>query len=487
MRKGLLATSALFAFLCLGPAAADVAPKPGAPVPAVPDGFTMSIVATGLANPHNMVLGPDGYLWLTEQKAKRISRVNPKTGEIVVAVQIEDAVHSPGSQDGVLGIALHPDLLAGKGADYVYVSMTYAAGKPEPYPNATLIRRYTYDQSSQRLTSPVDIIKGLPSSHDHQSARLLIGPDRKLYYTIGDQGANQLAYLCTPNEAQVLPSADEVARADWRHYKGKLLRLNLDGSVPDDNPVIHGVKSHVYAWGFRNTQGMTFSPSGKLFSVNQGPNSDDTFNLIVAGGNYGWPNALGFRNDATYAYADFSSAKGGCAGLKDPALNGTQVPPEVPVVKQSEFSDPAYVAPLKTLFSLDAADVKEAFENPLCADKGLYYICWPTIAPSSVAYYAGGPNGIPGWEHSVLITSLKRGLLYHVRLDPSESVTIGEAVPMFRSLNRYREVVFGADGRTIYVATDTNGYGNTTNDAGSAAFKMQNPGSILAFTYSRPQ
>jgi quinoprotein glucose dehydrogenase len=86
----------------------------------------------------------------------------------------------------------------------------------------------------------------------------------------------------------------------------------------------------------------------------------------------------------------------------------------------------------------------------------------------------------------LLIASLKRGVLYHVRLDPSDSVTIGDAVPMFRSLNRYRDVVVAPGGRTIYVATDTEGYGLATNDAGSAAFKFENPGAILAFKYTGP-
>ena len=480
MRIWILIVATLTALTLACPAMPDVAPKPGTPVAPLPENFTMRVVATGLANPHNMVLGPDGYLWLTEQRAKRISRVNPTTGETVVAVDIADAVHTPGTQDGVLGIALHPDLLKGKGADYVYVSMTYAAGNPEPFPNATLIRRYAYDARTQKLSSPVDVIKGLPSSHDHQSARLLFGPDRKLYYSIGDQGANQLAYLCVANEAQLLPNAEEVAASDWRRYKGKILRLNLDGSIPDDNPAIHDVRSHVWAWGIRNTQGMTFSPGGKLFGVNHGPNSDDTLNLIVAGGNYGWPNVLGFRNDATYAYANFSAATGGCPHVRDPALNGTEVPPEVPVTKQSAFHDPNYVQPLKTLFSLDGADVEEAFRNPICGELRLFYICWPTIAPSSVAY---APSGIPGWEHSLIITSLKRGLLFRVKLDPTDSIPIGDAEPMFRSQNRYREVVFSADGRTIYVATDTVGYGLATNDSGSAASKFDDPGSILAFTY----
>jgi len=467
----------------LGPAAADTAPKPGTPVAALPANFAKKVVATGLANPHNMVLGPDGFLWVTEQITRRVVRVDPQNGAILVAIKIADAVYTKGSEDGLLGLALHPDFLKGKDADYVYVSMTYEAGTPEPFPNRTLIRRYTYDPKTQTLDSPVDILKGLPSSHKHQSARLLFGPDGKLYYSVGDQGANQLEYLCIPNEAQALPTQDEVTNGDWSNYKGKILRINPDGSIPTDNPILHGVRSHIYAWGIRNTQGMVFSPGGKLFSVNQGPNSDDTLNLIVAAGNLGWPNVLGFRNDFTYAYANFSAAEGGCEGLKDPAQNGKEVPSRVPVMRQSEFHDPNYVGPLKSLFAADPENLKTEFNNPVCADKNLYHVCWPTIAPSSVAYYSGLKAGAPGWEHSLLIASLKRGVIYRVRLDPTESVTVGDAEPMFRSHNRYREVVVAPDERTIYVAMDSEGYGLATNDRGSAAFKFENPGSILALVY----
>ena len=477
-----IACTAIF----IASADADTAPPPGATVATLPEHFSKRVVATGLSNPHNMALGPDGVLWVTEQVTRRVVRVDPKTGEVSVAVEIADAVHSKGSQNGLLGLALDPNLLKNLGEDYVYVSMTYAAATPAPFPNRTLIRRYTYDPETHTLGFPVDILEGLPSSHDHQSARLLFGPDGKLYYSIGDQGANEQEYLCVPNEAQVLPTEAEVKSGDWRAYKGKILRLNPDGSIPSDNPVIRGVKSHVFAWGIRNTQGMVFSPNGKLFSVNHGPNSDDTVNLIVAGGNLGWPNVLGYRNNLTYAYANFSAASGGCDGLEDPAQNGTEAPSQVPVTPQSDFHDSDYVQPLKTLFAADPDKLKSEFNNPVCADRGLYYICWPTIAPSSVAYYGGFRAGVPGWDHSLLVTSLKRGVLYRIRLDPIESVTIGDAEPLFHSQNRYREVVVAPDGRTIYVATDALGHGLATNDAGAAAFTLENPGSILAFTYDGP-
>jgi glucose/arabinose dehydrogenase len=74
-----------------------------------------------------------------------------------------------------------------------------------------------------------------------RSGRLRFGPDGKRWYTIGDQG-----------HVQELPSAEEVPTRDWTRYVGKILRLNLDGPIPDDNPMLAGVRSHIYAYGFRN-------------------------------------------------------------------------------------------------------------------------------------------------------------------------------------------------------------------------------------------
>lgn len=462
-----------------GPARAESPPPPPIKVPPLPDHFQKKVIATGFANPHNMVFGPDGQLWLTEQIGKRIIRVDPKSGKKTVIATVDDAVVSDKAQDGLLGLALHPDLLKNRGTDYVYVSLSYATGNGGDAPNRTAIRRYTYDAKTQKLGSPTDLVKGLASSHDHQSARLLFGPDQKLYYSIGDQGANQISYLCQPNQAQGLPTAAEVTASDWQHYRGKILRINLDGSVPADNPVIRGVKSHVFAWGIRNTQGMVFSPTGQLFATDQGPNTDDELNLILPGRNYGWPNVAGRKDDQGYAYANYSATEGGCKGVKDPALNGTSVPPGVPVQRESEWSDPDFAEPLKTLYSVDNGF---NFKNPVCADKELYYICWPTIAPSSIAYYQGGKSGIPEWGDSLLITSLKRGMLYRVQLS-KDGLPVGDAQPMFRSVNRYREVLVSPDGRTIYVATDIESSLGTTN-AGKPAAKFENPGAILAFKYT---
>ena len=96
-----------------------------------------------------------------------------------------------------------------------------------------------------------------------------------------------------------------------------MLRLNLDGSIPSDNPMIGGVRSHIYSYGHRNPQGLVFAPDGKLYESEHGPNTDDEVNLIRAGGNYGWPHVAGYRDDQSYAYANWSASRGRAVWIVD--------------------------------------------------------------------------------------------------------------------------------------------------------------------------
>ena len=86
--------------------------------------FRKSVLVSGLAGPWEVTWGPDNMLWVTERTGKRITRIDPANGQRSVAITI-DEVSAPGSQDGLLGMALHPDLLKGTGNDYVYAAYTY--------------------------------------------------------------------------------------------------------------------------------------------------------------------------------------------------------------------------------------------------------------------------------------------------------------------------------------------------------------------------
>ena len=138
--------------------------------------------------------------------------VNPTDGSHTVAVTI-DEVYQTLAQDGLLGMALHPDLLKGKGTAYAYVAYTYD-GDPGSGVNLRMkIRRYTYEPLMHRLSNPVDILTGLPHGTDHGAGRVVFGPDGKLYVSRGDHGSNFLANYCDRIRAQDLPTLAEIQAA----------------------------------------------------------------------------------------------------------------------------------------------------------------------------------------------------------------------------------------------------------------------------------
>ncbi|GAB7037138.1 MULTISPECIES: glucose/sorbosone family PQQ-dependent dehydrogenase [Catenuloplanes] len=446
-----------------------------APARAAEPAFTSRVLVSGLANPWEILTGPDRHLWVTEKSAGRVTRVDMVTGEKKTAVTIPDVVATPGGpQDGLLGMALHPDLLEGTNSNpYAYLTYTYDADPAA----AVLLRRqkivrYTYQRSTGTLGAPLTLIAGLPVTIDHVSGRLVIGPDSKIYYTIGDGGHNQATLYCQPILSQALPTLRQVLTEDWSAYQGKVLRLNLDGTVPLDNPVINGVRSHVYSYGHRNAQGLAFGPTGLLYSTEQGPKSDDELNLITAGGNYGWPHVNGYRDDRAYTYDNWSAAPD-CESL---TYSDFVTPASVPRQRETAFTDPRLVGPMRTFHTVPNGF---NFQDPRCVVGGVavYHMCWPTIAPSSAAFYAS--SGVPGWRNSVLVPSLKYGTVYRVPVG-ADGISAGEPTALWRTVNRYRDLAFGADGRTFYVSTDVSGI--AADLAGTPTLGLANPGSILVFT-----
>jgi PQQ-dependent dehydrogenase (s-GDH family) len=444
--------------------------------------FRRTVLVEGLAGPWELTWGPDNMLWVTERTGHRITRIDPATGRRSVAITI-DEVSAPGSQDGLLGMALHPDLLRDNGNNYVYAAYTYVdrnRGANPFFPDARSPYRYlygkivrlTYDKAAGTLSNPVVVIAGLPVGNDHVSGRLKFGPDRKLYYTVGDEGHNQLGNFCLPIEAQRLPTQAEVEGKVYAAYVGKSLRLNLDGSIPADNPKLNGVVSHVYTYGHRNMQGIDFAPDGTLYASEQGPKTDDEINILKAGSNYGWPHVAGVKDNKAYEYARWADASTPCSQL---TFSDLRIDPSVPREPESAFTKP-FVEPIATMFTVPTG---YSFHDPVC--KGVDFICWPTVGASSIEYYASQGKGIPGWDRVLLITTLKRGSLYVLPLTANGQAAAGHMSRYFQSENRYRDTAVNPDGRTIYVATDPDGLAEALT--GGSTGRMQNPGAILAFTY----
>jgi hypothetical protein len=186
---------------------------------------------------------------------------------------------------------------------------------------------------------------------------------------------------------------------------------------------------------------------------------------------------LGYRDDQAYSYANWSASRVvPCSML---VYSDYVIPPTVPQTPESAWSHPDFTPPIRTFFTVPTGF---QFVDPKCAAPGSGFACWPTIAPSSVDIYTSPRHGVPGWANSLLITTLKHGTVYRLKLSDSGQPT-GPLIPYWTTVNRYRDIAIHPDGRTFYVATDQRGL--VRDRAGLPTRTSENPGAILEFRYER--
>jgi PQQ-dependent dehydrogenase (s-GDH family) len=445
-------------------AAVSTRQNPRGTVAAGTETFTSRVVASGFANPWEVTWGPDDHLWITERTGFRVTRVSPVDGTRRIALTLDDVYQTTSIQDGLMGLALHPDLLRARGRDWVFLAYTYDA---DPGPRITRrlrVRRYTYDPGTEMLGAPMDVLDNLPAHDDHGGGRLVVGPDGMLYLSRGDMGSNWLANYCNAIHSQDLPTAPQITARDWTTYQGKILRLALDGSIPADNPSINGVRSHIYSYGLRNTQGLAFGPGGLLYGAEHGPSTDDEIDLLQPGKNYGWPHVAGYNDDRSYAYANWSASSTPCRTL---TFNSLTPPPSVPQTRESTWSHPDFVPPMATLFTApDGYDLATLGST--------------TIGPGSLDLYTSA--AIPGWRHSLLVTGMRTGALYRLKLAEDGRSVAGPPLEYFRNATRYRDTAIAPDGRRIFVVTDN---GGTVMDRDWTRTEvLEHPGTLLEFSYT---
>jgi glucose/arabinose dehydrogenase len=170
---------------------------------------------------------------------------------------------SQAAEAGLLGFVLAPDF---EQTNKAFAYYTYENGTGQ-FNRIVELTLKNDEWAEGRL-----LLDKIPSGRFHHGGRLKIGPDSMLYATAGDAATN-------PEIAQDLESLG-----------GKILRLNLDGSVPADNPFGN---SYVYSYGHRNPQGLAWSQDGIMYASEHGPSAHDEINVIVSGKNYGWPEITG--------------------------------------------------------------------------------------------------------------------------------------------------------------------------------------------------
>ncbi len=214
------------------------------------------------ANARGLAFAPDGRAFYAQGPAGNVWIVDTANGiwQQRAVPFYHTEVGTIGEQ-GLSGIALDPNY-ATNGFVYIYFTT----------PDTTHNRLVRVKDVNGQATEETVILDGLLAADQHNGGAIRFGPDGKLYVTVGEATQEQL-------------SQDLTAR------NGKILRINGDGSIPADNPF---PGSPVWAYGIRNSYGMTFHPITKdLWITENGPSVDDEVNLIVKGGNYGWPLVTG--------------------------------------------------------------------------------------------------------------------------------------------------------------------------------------------------
>ncbi|MEA1787487.1 PQQ-dependent sugar dehydrogenase [Arenibacter sp. GZD96] len=318
-------------------------------------------VARNLEVPWDLETKESGWIWFTQQKGT-ISRLHLATGKIEELMQLTDVFYRKST--GLLSMVLHPEFAYNP---YVFIHYTYAV-KDAHYNDEIFSKIVRYTFEDKQLKDAYTVVDRIPGNTYHNGSRMIITSDKKLWLGTGDAGSISL----TQNIAS---------------YHGKILRMELDGTVPADNPYPNSL---LWSMGHRNIQGIAFG-NAKLYASEHGPNNDDEINIIVKGGNYGWPNVEGF--------CDQEREKTYCTDV--------------------------------------------AIEEPLFA--------WtPTVAAAGLVYY--DHTSIPEWNNSLLLATLKGQALRVLQLDEYGDNIEAEEIYFYRTFGRIRDVAVGTEGE-VYIAT----------------------------------
>jgi len=218
------------------------------------DSDFVTVIAENLTKPRAIAVSEDRIFVTEKDGLIRVIQNNTLLESPLATLRTADVFDG-----GLLGIALHPNFSTNH---FMYVFMTYEE-------NDILWNKILQiTESENKLVTAETIFDKIPGSSFTNGGFIKFGPDNKLYVGTG-----------TVSDASHLPQ-------DLNSLSGKILRLNDDGTIPNDNPFSN---SPVYSLGHRNPQGMTWDDSGNLFVAEFGPEKNDEINLIQAGKNYGWP------------------------------------------------------------------------------------------------------------------------------------------------------------------------------------------------------
>ncbi|WP_188551607.1 PQQ-dependent sugar dehydrogenase [Sediminivirga luteola] len=270
-----------------GATVATTQPAAETPESAIPE--EPVVLATGLDVPWSLQRLDEDRTLVSLRDEARIVMLDAEGQQHEVA-EVPDAV--PGGEGGLLGLA----------ADAEHSTLVAYLTAAED--NRVLVFPMdAHGSGAPRLGEPETIVEGIPKSTTHNGGRIAFGPDGLLYIGTGDAG--------TPEASQ-----------DPESLAGKILRVNPDGSAPEDNPF---PDSPVYSLGHRNVQGLDWDAEDRLWASEFGAATWDELNLIEPGGNYGWPQTEGAGGgtefiDPVHQWATAEASPSGIAVVGDRVL-----------------------------------------------------------------------------------------------------------------------------------------------------------------------
>lgn len=349
-------------------------------------GYRTETVIEGLGRPWSVTWLPDGGVLITERGGRVVLAEPDGDGGFEAPVPLGGAPESSRlGQGGMMDVSLHPAF-----DDNALVYFTHATGDGRANRTVLSRARLVRGEAVVRFEDTEELFRVTPDKPggQHFGSRLVWLPDGTLLMSVGDGGnpPTRVGGRLARDNPQFLDNA-------W----GKVLRLNDDGTAPDDNPFSdrEDVGRFVYSYGHRNIQGMDIDPAtGNVWATEHGALGGDELNLIEPGKNYGWPKA-------TYSIH----------------YNGDEISDEVSL---------------------------EGMVDPAC-------VWTPVLAACGLAFYTG--DRFPQWQGDLFAGGLVSRQVRRVMLDGEGDGTTVEANETLPFGARIRDVRQGPDG-SLYVLTD---------------------------------
>jgi glucose/arabinose dehydrogenase/PKD repeat protein len=273
---------------------------------APPANFTNTSPITGLTEPTNMVFTPDGRMLILGRRGTIwVAQSGATQVDATPFLQLSAGQVAFDNERGLLGIALDPGFSSN---GFYYIYYTEASTSKNRVSRFTAVGNTTNTNTETLVWRMPDV-----SNIYHQGGSMAFGPDGKLYVSVGDHLDSQKAQDLTSD-------------------KGKILRMNSDGTIPTDNPFYDGTgpnKDEIWAYGFRNPFRFSFdATTGKMYEGDVGEVSWEEVNIVTKGANYGWPTCEGTcsvsgMTNPTYTY-DHTGGEASISGGF--VYRGTQFP-----------------------------------------------------------------------------------------------------------------------------------------------------------------